>query len=96
MTPIWSALQEALDGSSVAILGLAGRHHHWTVAYQVSDRQMRLQDSGKLKVLLRSRCTSAAAERRDVLSPENVILLRRSGTNASVHDDAGDPSRPRL
>jgi hypothetical protein len=78
----------------VAILGLAGRHHHWTVAYQVSDRQMRLQDSGKLKVLLRSRCTSAAADRRYVLSPESIILLRRSGTNASDHDDASDHCGP--
>jgi len=74
---IWSALQEALDDSTVAIVGLGGRRHHWRVAHQLSDKQMRLQDSNNLKVVLRSGCTTRATECRYVLSPENVLLLRR-------------------
>ena len=75
---IWSALQEVLEGSTVAILGLAGRRYHWTVTYRISAKQMWLQDSGKLKVLLRSRCSTRSMECRYVLSPEHIILLRRS------------------
>ena len=68
----------ALDGSTMAILGINGRRSHWTPAYHFSDKQMRLLDSGALIVLLRSRCTLRATERQHLLEPENIILLWRS------------------
>src|SRR5215212_1977788 len=38
---IWRGLCRALDGQSVAILGLDGAERHWTVAYAATERTLR-------------------------------------------------------
>jgi hypothetical protein len=74
---IWAALQGELGEGQVAILGLSGRHEHWTVAYAGSARCLRLADSDDLKVLLRSRCTLKRGRRLHRLTPEEILILAR-------------------
>jgi hypothetical protein len=73
---VWSAVQDQI-GSGVAVLSVSGRHEHWSVAYKVTPRTMRLLDSGDLRVLLRSRCTIAAAETGCRLNSHAVFIVRR-------------------
>src|SRR3954451_18842208 len=54
---IWRSLCRALDGQSVAIVGLDGIERHWTVAYAATERTLRVADSCGLKVIFRSQCT---------------------------------------
>src|SRR4029079_14878284 len=51
---LWRSLCRALDGQSVAILGLDGAERHWTLAYAVTERTLRLADSCGLRVILRA------------------------------------------
>jgi hypothetical protein len=54
---IWCSLWEALDGQSVAIIGLDGAERHWTVAYAATERTLRLVDSCGLRMIFRAQCT---------------------------------------
>src|SRR5215210_4824161 len=49
---IWRGLCRALDGKSVAIVGLDGIERHWTVAYAATERTLRVADSCGLKAML--------------------------------------------
>jgi hypothetical protein len=51
---VWSALRKALDGKSIAILGLDGVDRHWTVTYAATERTLRIADSCGLRVISRS------------------------------------------
>src|SRR4051795_7844769 len=42
---IWRSLCQALDGQSVAIIGLDGAERHWTVAYKTTERTLWVADS---------------------------------------------------
>jgi hypothetical protein len=63
---IWRGLCRALDGESVAILGLDGAERHWTVAYAATERALRVADSSGLRVIFRSQCTVACTPDRAV------------------------------
>src|SRR5215207_4040493 len=39
---LWRSLCRALDGKSVAILGLDGAERHWTMAYAATERTLRV------------------------------------------------------
>jgi hypothetical protein len=73
---VWSALRKQI-GSRVAIVSISGHHEHWSVAYKVAPRTMRLIDTGELRVLPRSQCTVAAIETGNRLNPHGVFIVRR-------------------
>ena len=54
---LWRGLCRALDGTSVAIIGLDGIERHWTVVYAASERTLRVADSSGLRVISCARCT---------------------------------------
>jgi hypothetical protein len=74
---LWQALSEVVSPSCVAILGLAGKHSHWTVATTVTPLSIRLFDSGKLKALPRARCTVRKTRKRHQIEPRHVVLVER-------------------
>ena len=74
---LWQAIANALSPTCVAILGLAGRHSHWTVAVAASPQQLRLYDSSDMSVLRRKHCTVGRAATRTGISPAHVFLVRR-------------------
>src|SRR3954469_9984368 len=70
---IWCSLCEALDGQSVAIIGLDGAERHWTVAYAATERTLRVADSSGLRVIYRSQCTVGRTRARYQLRPAEVL-----------------------
>ncbi|RWO88559.1 hypothetical protein [Mesorhizobium sp.] len=76
---LWRALAEGLDDNQVAIIGLSGRHDHWTVAYRMTARTIRLFDSDSMKVLQRARCSLRDPRVPYQIDPDEIILIRRGG-----------------
>src|SRR3954471_17110694 len=78
---IWQGLCRALDGQSVAIIGLDGAERHWTVAYAATERTLRLVDSCGLRMIFRAQCTVGRTRLRYQLRPLEVLvsLLHGSG-----------------
>ena len=76
---LWSCLQGELSHKQVAILGVSGADEHWTVAYAVTDKVIRLVDSQNWSVLRRGRCTTKPARTRFRLDPAAIVLVRRKG-----------------
>ena len=74
---IWRGLCRALDGQSVAIIGLDGIERHWTVAYAATERTLRVADSCGLRVIFRSQCTVGRTSLRYQLRPSEVLVVRR-------------------
>jgi hypothetical protein len=74
---IWRGLCRALDGKSVAIVGLDGVERHWTVAHAATERTLRVADSSGLQMIFRSQCTVARTSLRYQLRPSEVLLVRR-------------------
>lgn len=75
---LWAWLGGRISTTGVAILGLGGRHDHWTVAMGVTAQQIKLFDSGEESVLRRRNCTVGRAAMRCCISPVHVFLVRRS------------------
>jgi hypothetical protein len=74
---IWRGLCRALDGQSIAILGLDGVERHWTVAYAATPRTLRVADSSGLKVIFRAQCTVGRTSLRYRLRPSEVLVVGR-------------------
>ena len=74
---IWRGLCRALDGKSVAIIGLDGIERHWTVAHAATERTLRVADSCGLRVIFRSQCTVGRTSLRYQLSPAEVLVVSR-------------------
>ena len=74
---IWRGLCRALDGKSVAIVGLDGVERHWTVAHAATERTLRVADSSGLRMIFRSQCTVARTSVRYHLRPSEVLVVRR-------------------
>jgi hypothetical protein len=72
-----AGLGRALDGKSVAIVGLDGAEQHWTVAYAATPRTLRVTDSCGLQVIYRAQCTAARTSLRYQLRPTDVLVIRR-------------------
>jgi hypothetical protein len=75
---LWQALESALSPTCIAIVGLAGRHSHWTVATHVTPLSLHLFDSCRLQALPRARCTVRRTLRRHQVMPMHVVLVERS------------------
>ena len=78
---LWNWLGRALTKRSVAILGLHGRHDHWTLAVAVTPGQITLYDSDELRVLRRSQCAVSGRRNRglNIIKAADVVLLSRTG-----------------
>jgi hypothetical protein len=76
---IWRSLYWALDGQSVAIIGLDGAERHWTVAYEATERTLRVADSCGLRVIARAQCTVGSTSLRYQLRRSEVLVVRREG-----------------
>ncbi len=81
---LWQALGEAVSSTCVAVLGLAGRHEHWTVAVDVSPQQIRLYDSGEISALRRRQCTLRKTTNGIRLTPVQVFLIERRDAQEST------------
>jgi hypothetical protein len=77
---IWRGLCRALDGQSVAIVGLDGVERHWTVVHAATERTLRVADSSGLRVIFRSQCTVGRTSLRYQLRPSEVLVVRRVRT----------------
>jgi len=77
---IWKGLRRALDGKSVAIVGLDGIERHWTVVHTATERTLRLVDSCGLHMIFYAQCTVGRTSLRYQLRPSEVLLVvRREG-----------------
>src|SRR5215208_1470325 len=74
---IWKGLCRALDGQSVAILGLDGIERHWTVVHAAPERTLRVTDSSGLRAIFRSQCTVGRTTLRYRLRPSEVLIVKR-------------------
>jgi hypothetical protein len=77
---IWKGLCRALDGKSVAIVGLDGVERHWTVAHAATKRTLRVADSCGLRMIFRSQCTTGTTRVRYQLRPSELLVVRRVRT----------------
>jgi len=76
---IWRGLRRALDGKSIAIVGLDGAERHWTVVYAATERTLRVADSSGLRMIFRSQCTVGHTSLRYQLRPSEVLVLQIKG-----------------
>lgn len=74
---LWAGLLEAISPSCVAVIGFDGRDSHWTVAVGATAQQLKLFDSGSMRVLRRRQCTTRRSSTRYVLATAFVFLIRR-------------------
>ena len=74
---LWRGLCRALDGKSVAIVGLDGVERHWTVAHAATPRTLRVTDSSGLRAIVRAHCTVGRTRVRYQLRPSDVLVVRR-------------------
>jgi hypothetical protein len=74
---LWKGLGRALDGKSVAIVGLDGVERHWTVAHAATERTLRVTDSSGLRMIFRSQCTVGCTSVRYQLRPSEVLVVKK-------------------
>jgi hypothetical protein len=74
---LWRGLCRALDGKSVAIIGLDGVERHWTVAHAATARTLQVTDSSGLRAIVRAQCTVGRTRVRYQLRPSEVLVVRR-------------------
>jgi hypothetical protein len=74
---LWDHLERTISPRRVAILGLGGKHSHWTVAVKVTPLRIRLCDSDQISFLQRRRCTIARAAKQHSIRPHHVFLIER-------------------
>jgi len=92
---LWATLEEGISKSCVAVLGLAGKHSHWTVAARVTPLSIRLSDSGQLRALPRARCTVRNTVKRHQIPPTHVILIERICWTAPCASEVGTNRHPK-
>lgn len=76
----WEAIIEHLEehGPGSVLLGLGGKHDHWTCVGTMSENAITLVDSDGIRRILRKHCTIADVKgaRHHVLWPTQTYLLR--------------------
>ena len=78
VTALWKLIGRHVSRQRVVLLGIFGRHDHWTLAVGITRGQITLYDSGGLRVLRRSFC--AVRRQRDrpglnVIKARDVVAL---------------------
>ncbi len=74
---LWVTLEGQMSPTCCAILGLGGKHSHWTVAVRVTPLSIHLFDSGQMRLLPRARCTVRPTVQRHQIAPTHVLLIER-------------------
>ena len=77
LAELWHAFEASLSPECVAIIGVAGIHSHWTIAAQITAKQVKLYDSGRIAILRRGHCTVGRAVNRHGIPPKHVFLIAR-------------------
>jgi hypothetical protein len=77
LVKIWHGLNKVVGPNRVAILSIEGIISHWTVAYAVTPKTIRLFDSDGQRALLRSSCAIASTRKRFQLDPRGVVFIER-------------------
>lgn len=81
---LWKVIKSAAASGAATIIGLGCIQNHWSVVTTATARTLRLADSDGLNSLRRQRCTLAPSRSRVLLSPSEVLVLKRKGgSNAS-------------
>lgn len=79
LSEFWTRVQQHIEayGTGTVILGMSGKHDHWTCVSSFSDDRANLIDSDGLRWLLRKNCTTSDARkgRHHVLWPTQTFLL---------------------
>ena len=70
---LWRLIGRHVARNRVVLLGIFGRHDHWTLAVGITPGQITLCDSGDLRVLRRSFCAVRRQQDRPGL---NIIRAR--------------------
>lgn len=80
LSVFWDNLQNHinLEEGRVAILGVEGKHSHWTVVQKVSDKSLTLLDSDNLKQFKKSDCYIEKGKKTHQLQPTQTYLLCRA------------------
>ena len=74
---LWTALDEEVGPTCVAIVGLAGITNHWCVVSRVTPKTLWLLDSSGQTRIYRSRCTVRSSRTRYCLEASEILLIRR-------------------
>ena len=74
---LYRRLEATLSPTCVAVLGMGGRHCHWTIAVSATQHRIRLFDSTRMSVLRRRDCTVGKAVKRTGISLPHVFLIER-------------------
>jgi hypothetical protein len=84
LNDFWRDLRKHVNPSKgrVALLGIEGKHSHWTVVTRVTDKSLGLADSSELKRLDKSNC-SLTTKKVHQLYPTQTYFL----TAVSVEKD---------
>lgn len=91
---LWRGLCRALDGTSVAIVGLDGVERHWTVAHAATPRTLRVTDLSGLRAIVRAQCTVGRTRVRYQLRPSEVLVVRRGNRSHTAVAKNLHRSRP--
>ena len=75
----WNAMMEFLGGGDrrAILIGLGGVYDHWSIVDSITEKQIRLFDSFKLKRLNRNRCATirCSSSRPHLLFPTHTYFL---------------------
>ncbi len=74
---LWTALDEEVGPTCVAIIGLAGIMDHWCVVFRVTPKTLWLLDSSGQTRIYRSRCTVRSSRTRYCLEAGEILLIKR-------------------
>ena len=75
---LWRLITRHIANRRVVLLGIGGRHDHWTVAIGITRGQITLHDSGDLRVLRRSFCAVRGQRDRpglNIIKARDVVAL---------------------
>ena len=79
LNTFWTEIASFLSDtpSAAVLLGMSGTHDHWTVVKEISEKQIQLLDSRRLRTLNRSNCTTGESKgkRHHILWPAQTYFL---------------------
>jgi hypothetical protein len=71
----WRSMQDFMGKGRAIILGLNGRHDHWTVVRDITRRSIWLYDSDGMGRLTRHDCSTSKSQRKHFLRPAQTYYL---------------------
>ncbi len=77
LSHLWTALDEEVGPTCVAIIGLSGVDDHWCVIHNVTPKTLWLLDASGQTRIYRSRCTVRSSRTRYCLEAREILLIQR-------------------